>query len=971
MTSDAALLRQYAQTADSQAFAELVQRYAALVFGVCLRINGNREDAQDVTQECFLELARKAASINTSLSGWLHGVARNKALKAIRTATRRQQRETKVTELGDDTDSTSADRLAEWAEVRGHVDEAIAMLPDELRVPIIMHFLKGQSQISVADEMGISQSAVSKQIDRGSALLRQHLAKMGISSSCVMSVAALLVEFGAMKPPAALVADLGRMALVGVKGGGSAAAGGTLTSAGSGIALKVGVAAAITVVAAGTAVHLIRPAAKPEAVTERTQLGSPSFYPSADRPIGWRGDWTGKFTGANPPVEWYRQLKSPFQHMRWSAAKPKDTDGSCGRSFHDGIITEWLVAGPFGTHATFEDGLAKKYLENPDKLLPAEGDKAHSTASGKAEEEVWRITRMKGIDDSGQGQGQSVYWTLVYRPEEWRESPRQKDNPVFYLHGYLWSKNAVKVNYRHGNKAFAAMKVYVNGNLIDTWDGSKRGDTTKVRIPDDAPAPMDLKAGWNSILVKYCTSHKKIGFRIGPPRVDDKQPGEYESKNIKYMTTMPEGRGVSMPLVVGDKVFVTCDPHYVLCIDRESGKVLWGRAATFWDTLDEKDRAAMKAQIEPLANVIREKEKTMTADLNAGKHVSFRSDRDLIEAMEKLDEKRFKPGGGDGGPAGQTPCSDGKRVYAFFGTGIAAAFDMEGNLKWARNHEIHDGTHHGFCTSPALIDGRFIVYYRAVTAYDAETGEKVWQNLPEGLKVEKYVGLDESKAGRFRGTLMWSSLVPLKVAAVNAVYLVPGNAMRATDGKVLYNRTPTFGSHACPTPVVEGDLMYHVDKGLWPHRFSQEKRDEAKMEDLRKIPMSDSKDITDYFVPSPLIYDGLGYLVGEKGVLYVMDVKAGQAVYRQQLDVLPWSLYNWSNGMDASPTLAGGRIYIMDNQGNMVVFEPGRTFKQIACNSLQDIHGTRQTLMQSSPIFHGTSIFIRSDRHLYCIEEAK
>jgi len=80
MASDDSLLQRYAQTRDADAFAELTRRYAGLVYGACLRVTGNHADAEDVAQECFLELAQKASAITVSLPGWLHMLAQRRAI---------------------------------------------------------------------------------------------------------------------------------------------------------------------------------------------------------------------------------------------------------------------------------------------------------------------------------------------------------------------------------------------------------------------------------------------------------------------------------------------------------------------------------------------------------------------------------------------------------------------------------------------------------------------------------------------------------------------------------------------------------------------------------------------------------------------------------------------------------------------------------------------------------------------------
>src|ERR1051326_21627 len=84
MQSDLQLIRRYALTRDADVFSELVQRYAGMVYAVARRSTGSSADAQDISQICFLELARKADSISGSVAVWLHAVAARRAIAAAR-----------------------------------------------------------------------------------------------------------------------------------------------------------------------------------------------------------------------------------------------------------------------------------------------------------------------------------------------------------------------------------------------------------------------------------------------------------------------------------------------------------------------------------------------------------------------------------------------------------------------------------------------------------------------------------------------------------------------------------------------------------------------------------------------------------------------------------------------------------------------------------------------------------------------
>src|SRR3954447_20400004 len=77
-------------------------------------------------------------------------------------------------------------------------------------------------------------------------------------------------------------------------------------------------------------------------------LGSPDFKPTAEHPLGWRGDWTGRFPGANPPTDWSRRIKGITSQIRYQADKPSGDPNAQSHALEYFTIKEWLVAGPFG-----------------------------------------------------------------------------------------------------------------------------------------------------------------------------------------------------------------------------------------------------------------------------------------------------------------------------------------------------------------------------------------------------------------------------------------------------------------------------------------------------------------------------------------------------------------------------------------------------------------------------------------------
>ncbi|MCC6946121.1 MAG: RNA polymerase sigma factor, partial [Thermomicrobiales bacterium] len=213
--TDVLLLERWATRRDADAFAQLVARHSAMVYRTCRRILRNASDAEEVSQECFLQLAGARAVPRTSLGGWLHSVAVTRALDRLKSDVRRQRRETAYMKDVEPTDH------AEWAELQSHVDEAIAALPEKFREPIVRRYLEGATQDAVGRAMGLSRSTVQYRLDRGVDDIRRFLKRRGIP----VATAALLGAFEAglaEAAPVTLTATLGKLAL---SGSGALAAG--------------------------------------------------------------------------------------------------------------------------------------------------------------------------------------------------------------------------------------------------------------------------------------------------------------------------------------------------------------------------------------------------------------------------------------------------------------------------------------------------------------------------------------------------------------------------------------------------------------------------------------------------------------------------------------------------------------------------------------------------------------------------
>ena len=208
MPSDLQHLQRYATTGDAQAFRELVQAHGAMVHATALRVTRDAAAAQDVAQETFLELARKASGITQSVAAWLHRVAWNRACDVVRRETTRKRVEDAMAE------SWHTDCEATWPDIEPHVDEALNELPQELREVLVLYFLEGRTQTEIARHLDRNQATVSRAIERGISAMRESLRTRGVIAGA--GLAALFTAQTAQAMPVAVQVYLGKLSLTGI-----------------------------------------------------------------------------------------------------------------------------------------------------------------------------------------------------------------------------------------------------------------------------------------------------------------------------------------------------------------------------------------------------------------------------------------------------------------------------------------------------------------------------------------------------------------------------------------------------------------------------------------------------------------------------------------------------------------------------------------------------------------------------------
>jgi outer membrane protein assembly factor BamB len=295
----------------------------------------------------------------------------------------------------------------------------------------------------------------------------------------------------------------------------------------------------------------------------------------------------------------------------------------------------------------------------------------------------------------------------------------------------------------------------------------------------------------------------------------------------------------------------------------------------------------------------------------------------------------------------ETPATDGERVYAYFGNVGVFALDFEGNLVWERKTEVAR-TRYGWGTAASPIvhgDLVFVVNDNEDTSYlaalDTKTGKEKWRvTREEGTNwVTPYVWTNELR----------TELITAGTNRVRSYDL---------DGKLLWE----FGgmsSIAIPQPFAAHGLLY-VSSGY----IGDQKRPVFAIKpgasgDISLAEGAQSNDWIVWFLPqagaynpTPLVYGNHLYTLLDRGFFTMHDAKTGAMVYDKQ------RIERGASAFTASPWAYNGKIFVLSEDGDTFVIDPGKEFKVIAKNSLDE-------MCMATPAIADGGLFIRTRGNLY------
>ncbi|WP_347840246.1 PQQ-binding-like beta-propeller repeat protein [uncultured Draconibacterium sp.] len=280
----------------------------------------------------------------------------------------------------------------------------------------------------------------------------------------------------------------------------------------------------------------------------------------------------------------------------------------------------------------------------------------------------------------------------------------------------------------------------------------------------------------------------------------------------------------------------------------------------------------------------------------------------------------------DTGLSAPTLTTDGKAVFAIFGTGDVIAFDMNGKRLWAKNLGVPDN-HYGHSSSLLTWNGKLFVQYDTnksgkVLALSTTTGETIWETARESK-------------------ISWASPV---LAEVDGKY-----QLLLTTDPIVGGYDTESGEELWTVECMMGEVGPSVGYG---DGIVVAANEYAKMVaiDIRTQEVLWEDDMYLPEAASPLVYNGLVFIATSYGVFVCYDLKTGDELWE----------HDFGSPVYSSPVVAEGNIFLMDNDGVMRIYEAAREMKLLGENELGELSGP-------TPAFADGRIYIRGEKHLFGI----
>jgi outer membrane protein assembly factor BamB len=360
-------------------------------------------------------------------------------------------------------------------------------------------------------------------------------------------------------------------------------------------------------------------------------------------------------------------------------------------------------------------------------------------------------------------------------------------------------------------------------------------------------------------------------------------------ENVRWKAAIP-GAGVSAPVVTGDRVLLTSssgrdgETLHLFCLGAGDGKMRWQRR--FF-----------------------------------GSEVS---------------EGQYAPGG----MAVPTPATDGKRVFALFGTGDLVCLDLDGRPLWIRSLAREYGAFRnrwGMASSPLLLGDLLVVQVdhhggSYLLGVEAGTGRNRWRT-PRDAAVN------------------WTSPVAVRLGEKTFIVAAGTHTLKGYDLATGREQWSLSGleMQCIPTPVVRGDRLWLAGGADFTSLCVALRADGQGKAAARALWQVKTKGVG---IPSPLLLGDHFYYAEDAGWACCLDASTGKQLWRRRLNTK----------VHASPVAGDGKVYFAGMNGVVTVLRAGAEFAVLARNDVGES-------IVASPAISGGRLFLRGEKHLFCVGE--
>ncbi len=385
-----------------------------------------------------------------------------------------------------------------------------------------------------------------------------------------------------------------------------------------------------------------------------------------------------------------------------------------------------------------------------------------------------------------------------------------------------------------------------------------------------------------------------------------------ETENLKWKTNIP-GKGHATPLVWNDKIIVQT------------------AVATEEISPEAPETAGEGSRMAPNQTNLIHEFKVLLVDRNNGNILW-----ETLVTREWPQENTHELGSW----ASNSPCTDGERIYAYFGSRGICCLDFDGNILWQRDFgQMQKHMSFGEGSSPYLYKDKLFILWdhegdSYIYALNKNTGEIDWQKE------------------RDEGT-SWSSPFVVDVNGQIQVITSATNQVRAYDyntGEVIWTTTG-LTRNVIPNPIYADGILY-VMSGFRGSALQAIDLKNAKGDIVGTDAVLWTYDKNTPYTPQPVLMDGKLYFMRvNNGFLSCIDAKTGEPFYENERLGDISTLYS-------SPTGVNDRLYIAAEDVVMVI-KAGETFEILASNPVEDN-------FHASPVIVGNDLILRGFNSLYC-----